>query len=53
MKVLDAHSWNIKNRKKYPNGSSVNVIMTAYAEYYHKTMMEVKHTEKSLNTNEH
>lgn len=46
MKVLSAHSWNVKNRKKYPNGSSVNVVMTAYAEYYHKAMMEVKNTEK-------
>ena len=45
MKVLSAHSWNVKNRKKYPNGSSVNVVMTAYAEYYHNAMMEVK-TEK-------
>ena len=46
MEILSAHSWNVKNRKKYPNGSSVNKIMTAYAEYYYNAMMEVKHTEK-------
>ena len=52
MKILDAHSWNIKNREKYPNGSSVNVVMTAYAEYYHRAMMGVKLTEKKPNPND-
>lgn len=45
MKILDANSWSKKNQDKFPNGSSIDKIMKAYAEYYHNAMMEVK-TEK-------
>ena len=40
MGVLDAHSWNLKMRKKYPNGSNVNKVMDAYAKYYHEEMIK-------------
>ena len=68
MKVLDAYEWNEENKDRFPNGSSVNVIMTAYAKYYHEAMYEkhfysyIEHyynwdginlKEKSPNTNEH
>jgi len=41
MKVLNAHEWSQKeeNKKKFPNGSVVSEIMTAYAKYYHTTMI--------------
>jgi hypothetical protein len=60
MKVLDAYEWNEKNKDRYPNGSSVNVIMTAYAKYYHEAMIEhyynwdgINLKEKSPNPNDH
>jgi hypothetical protein len=60
MKVLDAYEWNEENKDRYPNGSSVNVIMTAYAKYYHEAMIEhyynwdgINLKEKSPNPNDH
>lgn len=43
MKVLDAHAWNLENKEKYPNGSSVNKVMTAYAEYYHDATIKYEY----------
>ena len=60
MKVLDAYEWNEENKDRYPNGSSVNVIMTAYAKYYQEVMIEhyynwdgINLKEKSPNPNDH
>ena len=35
MKLLEAGEWLRKNYDKYPNGTNVNIIMTAYAKYYY------------------
>tara|TARA_R110000803_G_scaffold24352_1_gene58835 strand:- start:1081 stop:1263 length:183 start_codon:yes stop_codon:yes gene_type:complete len=40
MKVLDAYDWGEENKDRFPNGSNVNQIMTAYAKYYHEAMIE-------------
>jgi len=42
MKELNVHAWNEKNKSKYPNGSSVNRIMEAYAKDYHEKMTHNK-----------
>ena len=38
MRVLDAHTWMQQNKKKFPNGSIISEIMTAYAKYYHSAV---------------
>lgn len=35
MKLLKAYEWLRENHKKYPNGTSVDIVMTAYAKYYY------------------
>mgnify|MGYP003675171279 FL=1 len=52
MKVLDAYEWGEENKDRYPNGSSVNVIMTAYAKYYHEAMIEHYYNWDGINLKE-
>jgi len=47
MKILKAHEWLQQNQKKYPNGSVVSEVMTAYAKYYHS----IKQVKKKPNDN--
>jgi len=51
MKVLDAHSWMQQNQDRFPNGSIVSEIMTAYAKYYHTVMVEKTLKRKKPNDN--
>tara|TARA_R110000824_G_scaffold43473_2_gene127165 strand:+ start:402 stop:674 length:273 start_codon:yes stop_codon:yes gene_type:complete len=40
MKVLSAIKWLEENKDLFPNGCSLNKVMEAYAEYYHKSTLK-------------
>ena len=46
MKLLKAYEWLRENHKKYPNGTSVDIIMTAYAKYYRHYFTQLQTLDK-------